>query len=51
MKEKILASIDIGTNSFHLVIAKVDDKGIVKIISKDKEVVRLGKSCYYIKKV
>jgi len=44
MKEKILASIDIGTNSFHLVIAKVDDKGIVKILSKDKEVVRLGKS-------
>lgn len=44
MKEKILASIDIGTNSFHLVIAQVDEKGIVKILSKDKEVVRLGKS-------
>jgi len=44
MTEKILASMDIGTNSFHLVIAKVDDKGIVKILSKDKEVVRLGKS-------
>lgn len=40
----ILASIDIGTNSFHLVVAKVNDKGIVKILSKDKEVVRLGKS-------
>jgi exopolyphosphatase / guanosine-5'-triphosphate,3'-diphosphate pyrophosphatase len=44
MTSKILASIDIGTNSFHLVIAKVNDKGIVKILSKDKEVVRLGKS-------
>jgi exopolyphosphatase/guanosine-5'-triphosphate,3'-diphosphate pyrophosphatase len=44
MTSKILAAIDIGTNSFHLVIAKVNDQGIVKIISKDKEVVRLGKS-------
>jgi len=44
MNSKILAAIDIGTNSFHLVIAKVNDKGIVKILSKDKEVVRLGKS-------
>jgi exopolyphosphatase/guanosine-5'-triphosphate,3'-diphosphate pyrophosphatase len=44
MKSKTLAAIDIGTNSFHLVIAKVNDKGIVKILSKDKEVVRLGKS-------
>lgn len=44
MKSKILAAIDIGTNSFHLVIAKVNDEGIVKILSKDKEVVRLGKS-------
>jgi exopolyphosphatase / guanosine-5'-triphosphate,3'-diphosphate pyrophosphatase len=42
--EKILASIDIGTNSFHLVVAKVDDKGTIKILTRDKEVVRLGKS-------
>lgn len=44
MPDNILAAIDIGTNSFHLVIASVNDEGIVKIISKDKEVVRLGKS-------
>jgi|WetSurMetagenome_2_1015567.scaffolds.fasta_scaffold17728_5 exopolyphosphatase / guanosine-5'-triphosphate,3'-diphosphate pyrophosphatase len=43
-KENILAAIDIGTNSFHLVVAKVDEKGIVKILTRDKEVVRLGKS-------
>jgi exopolyphosphatase / guanosine-5'-triphosphate,3'-diphosphate pyrophosphatase len=43
-KEKILATIDIGTNSFHLVIARVDKKGIVKILTRDKEIVRLGKS-------
>ncbi len=41
---KNLAAIDIGTNSFHLVIAKVSDRGIVKILGKEKEVVRLGKS-------
>lgn len=44
MSDNILAAIDIGTNSFHLVIASVNDKGIVKILTKDKEVVRLGKS-------
>jgi exopolyphosphatase / guanosine-5'-triphosphate,3'-diphosphate pyrophosphatase len=42
--DKILAAIDIGTNSFHLVIAKIDEKGSTKIITRDKEVVRLGKS-------
>ena len=42
--EKILAAIDIGTNSFHLVIAKIDEKGSIKIITREKEVVRLGKS-------
>ena len=44
MQNKTLAAIDIGTNSFHLVIASVNDKGIVKVLTKDKEVVRLGKS-------
>ncbi len=43
-KEKILAAIDIGTNSFHLVVAKVNEKGNIKIITREKEVVRLGKS-------
>jgi exopolyphosphatase / guanosine-5'-triphosphate,3'-diphosphate pyrophosphatase len=43
-QDKILAAIDIGTNSFHLVIAKIDEKGSTKIITRDKEVVRLGKS-------
>jgi exopolyphosphatase / guanosine-5'-triphosphate,3'-diphosphate pyrophosphatase len=44
IKEKILAAIDIGTNSFHLVIAKIDEKSSIKIITREKEVVRLGKS-------
>jgi len=42
MQEKILASIDIGTNSFHLVIASVNEKGQFQVLTRDKEVVRLG---------
>jgi len=41
--KKNLAAIDIGTNSFHLVVAEVDvDTGRFKILGKEKEVVRLG---------
>jgi exopolyphosphatase / guanosine-5'-triphosphate,3'-diphosphate pyrophosphatase len=43
-QDKILAAIDIGTNSFHLIVAKVDDNGIIKVLTRDKETVRLGKS-------
>jgi exopolyphosphatase/guanosine-5'-triphosphate,3'-diphosphate pyrophosphatase len=43
-QNKILAAIDIGTNSFHLIVAKVDNKGIIKVLTRDKETVRLGKS-------
>ena len=41
---KFLAAIDIGTNSFHLIVVKTDDKGSFKILTREKEVVRLGKS-------
>jgi exopolyphosphatase/guanosine-5'-triphosphate,3'-diphosphate pyrophosphatase len=41
---QILGAIDIGTNSFHLVIAEVDNKGIVKVLTNDREVVRLSRS-------
>ena len=40
----ILAAIDIGTNSFHLVIAKIDSKNRFTVVTKTKEVVRLGNS-------
>lgn len=39
-----LAAIDIGTNSFHLVIADVKANGKFTVLGKDKEVVRLGES-------
>jgi exopolyphosphatase / guanosine-5'-triphosphate,3'-diphosphate pyrophosphatase len=39
-----IAAIDVGTNSFHMVIASVTSKGQLRIHSRDKEMVRLGLS-------
>lgn len=39
---KILAAIDIGTNSFHLIVARINDSGNFEIIDREKEVIRLG---------
>ncbi len=41
---ELIAAIDLGTNSFHLVIAKIDSKGRFTVITRAKEVVRLGSS-------
>ncbi len=43
-KAPVIAAIDVGTNSFHMVIASMNSRGILQIKSKDKEVVRLGSS-------
>lgn len=40
----VIAAIDIGTNSFHLVIAKINAKKRFTVLTRDKEVVRLGSS-------
>ena len=38
-----LAAVDIGTNSFHLIIAEADaNTGSFKILGREKEIVRLG---------
>lgn len=37
-----LAAIDIGTNSFHLIIVELKSNGFFDIIDRDKEVIRLG---------
>ena len=42
MTDKILASIDAGTNSFHLLIAKAGENGRFEILAREREVVRLG---------
>lgn len=39
--EEAIAAIDLGSNSFHLIVARVDD-GHLQIIDKMKEMVRLG---------
>lgn len=36
-----VAAIDIGTNSVHMVVARIDDKGFT-VVTSEKEVVRLG---------
>lgn len=40
--EKILAAIDLGTNSFHIVVVKLRPDGTLEYLTKEKESVRLG---------
>lgn len=44
-----LAAIDVGTNSFHLVVARLLGENRFSIIAKEKIVVRLGESASQIK--
>ncbi len=37
-----LAAIDIGTNSFHLIVVKIKKDGNFEIIDREREVIRLG---------
>ena len=41
-----IAAIDVGTNSFHLLIARVRPDGAIEPIEKSKEMVRLGDSAF-----
>ncbi len=40
--DNVIAAIDIGTNSFHMIIVKVNGNGLVTTITKCRESVRLG---------
>jgi len=40
----IYAAIDIGSNSIHHVVVEVDEKHAFRVLARDKEVVRLGRS-------
>jgi exopolyphosphatase/guanosine-5'-triphosphate,3'-diphosphate pyrophosphatase len=42
-KKNIIAAIDIGTNSFHLIVCEVHPNGQFKILDREKEIVRLGR--------
>ena len=39
---KIVAAVDLGSNSFHMLIASLEENGSLKVIDKIKEMVRLG---------
>ena len=39
---KCIAAVDMGTNSFHLIIVEVKSNGSFKIIDREREVIRLG---------
>jgi exopolyphosphatase/guanosine-5'-triphosphate,3'-diphosphate pyrophosphatase len=43
-KDGLITAIDVGTNSFHAVVASVNEDGMFTIHSRDKENVRLGES-------
>ncbi|MBU3741714.1 MAG: Ppx/GppA family phosphatase [Candidatus Kapabacteria bacterium] len=38
----LIAAVDVGTNSFHMVIASVSTRGVLRVHVRDKEMVRLG---------
>ncbi len=42
LHEKNIAAIDIGTNSFHLIVVRVKGDGNFEIIDREKEVIRLS---------
>ncbi|MDR3627120.1 MAG: hypothetical protein P4L45_09815, partial [Ignavibacteriaceae bacterium] len=44
MESNHIAAIDMGTNSFHLVIVQVKDNGKFKVVDREREVIRLGSS-------
>ncbi len=42
MPDNFIAAVDMGTNSFHLIIAKIKKDGSFKIVDREREVIRLG---------
>ena len=39
---RLVAAVDLGSNSFHLIVASIESNGGIKIIDRIKEMVRLG---------
>ncbi|MEE9345509.1 MAG: Ppx/GppA phosphatase family protein [Methylococcales bacterium] len=40
--DRILAAVDLGSNSFHMIVAKMDETGSLHVIDRLRETVRLG---------
>jgi len=47
----LIAAIDVGTNSFHMVVASVGTRGVLRIHARNKEMVRLGSSAGDMKRL
>ncbi len=41
-QDRILAAVDLGSNSFHMIVARMDETGSLSIIDRLRETVRLG---------
>ncbi len=50
-QSSLIAAIDVGTNSFHMVIASVTDAGMLRIHGRMKDTVRLGSSAGDMKRL
>jgi exopolyphosphatase/guanosine-5'-triphosphate,3'-diphosphate pyrophosphatase len=50
-KDARIAAIDIGTNSFHMVVASVSEHGVMQIHARNKDMVRLGSSATDMKRL
>jgi exopolyphosphatase / guanosine-5'-triphosphate,3'-diphosphate pyrophosphatase len=46
-----LAAVDVGTNSFHLIVARVFDDGRFEVLAREREMVRLGTGSGDMKKL
>jgi len=44
---KLVAAVDLGSNSFHMIIANLEENGSLKVIDRIKEMVRLGAGLNY----
>jgi len=40
-RSNLLAAVDLGSNSFHMIICEADEEGNLRVIDKEKEMVRL----------
>jgi len=39
---RYLSAVDMGTNSFHMIIVRMNDDGTFKVIDREKDLIRLG---------
>ena len=43
-----IAALDVGSNSFHLIVADVETGGHIHVLDRSKEMVRLGDSTLHL---